>query len=311
MTPEINPKQLKVFYHVARSLSFRKAADDLFVTQPAARMQVDALEEHCGAKFLSREGRKLELTEAGHALYRYAERLVELLSEAEQTISNIKSHPRGSLRLGTTKTWARYLMPLYMLRFHRLYPELDIQLEEGSSNEMALNVSHGLNDIAIVGRVAYDDDLEVIPFPGQHADELVLVVRPDHPLAGRETISAEDLKSERLILKEKGSGTREVTDQHFRAKGFEPSTLLEASSAPFIKDLVRRGAGISILTYLSIEEEERQGRLVGISFEDEGLWLNIDIVLKGTGHRSGAAREFLGFLLENGEDLLAGGEVAT
>lgn len=304
MPLDINPKQLKVFYFVAKNLSFKKAAEELFVTQPAARMQIDALEQHCGMKFFCREARRLELTEAGQALYPYAERLVELLEEADEVVTNVKTHPRGILRLGTTKTWARYLMPAYILRFRRVCPEVDIRLEEGSSQEMALSVLHGLNDIAIVGRVPYDEHLEAIPFPGQHADELILAVAPDHRLARRETVSAADVCEENLVLKEKGSGTREVVDRYLAERSCTPSVLLEAGSAPFIKDLVKRGAGVSILTYVSIEEEERQGRIVGVSFEGQGLWLNIDIVLRKGGYRPLATQRFLDFLAETGEELL-------
>ncbi len=306
MELEINPKQLRGFYYVANTLSFAKAAEQLFVTQPAVRMQIDALEDMCGIRFLSRDGRKLRLTEAGNALFAYAGQLVEVLSEAERTVLNLVEHPQGSLRLGTSKTWARYLMPTYLLRFGRLFSGVAIRLEEGGSREIVQGVLQGLYDIAIVGRVPYNERLEVLPFSGQHADELVLAMHPNHRLAGKQTVTASDFKGETLILKERGSATRDVIDQYFKDRGFSPSILLETSSAPCIKDLVKRKEGVSILTYLSIEEEERQGRIAAVPFEDDGLWLNIDIVVRKGGHRTESTSRFLSFLEECGEELLLG-----
>ncbi|HSH69443.1 MAG TPA: LysR family transcriptional regulator, partial [Deferrisomatales bacterium] len=101
---DLNLKQLRTFYFVAKHLSFTRAAKDLFISQPAVTMQVDALEQHCETRFFSREKNHLTLTEAGAILFRYAEQIMGLAFEAEQAVSELKVNPHGVLRIGTTRT---------------------------------------------------------------------------------------------------------------------------------------------------------------------------------------------------------------
>lgn len=297
---DLNLKQLKVFYYVAKHLSFTKAAEELFVTQPAVTMQVDALERHYGTRLFTRDKKGLGLTEAGSILFTYAERIMLLAFEADQSLLNLTTHPQGVLRLGTTKTWARVLMPTYILGFQERFPDISIQLDEGSSAEMAMSVLYGRNDVAIVGRVPYDDRLEVVPFPGHEIDELVLAVHPDHPLAALASVTLKDLEATPLILREKGSGIRQVVMAEVEGQGLSLSVLLEASSVPFIKDLVAKGAGVSILTRISVDEEVRAGHIRAVSFAGNGLQVHVDMILPREGYRSFAVRAFLTYLAEKG-----------
>lgn len=293
---DLNLKQLRLFYYVGKHLSFTRAAEELHLTQPGIHMQIAQFERYYRVELFSRSKKTLSLTPAGEALFSYAERIMELSFEAEQLLLNIDEYPSGVLRIATTKTWARYLMPAHILLFQKRFPEVRIQLSEGSSEEMATSVVHGLSDVAIVARVAYDERLEVIPFPGTERDQLVLVVAPSHRLARRKKVEASELRGEHLILREKGSGTRLVISKHFEQRGVTPQVLLEASSVPFIKDLVAKGAGVSILTKVSIEEEVRSGALCSIPFADGGLWVPIDILVLKEGFRPPAVRSFLDFL---------------
>lgn len=293
---DLNLKQLKVFYYVAKNLSFTKAAQELYVTQPAVAMQVDSLEKHYGVPLFDRKKRQLSLTEAGTALYEYAERIMQLAYEAHRTILDMKQYPTGVLRLGTTKTWARYLMPAYIMAFKRRYPDVQIELSDGTSEDMAFSVVHGQNDAAIVARMPYDSQLESFPFPGHERDQLVLVVHPKHRLARRKKITLAELAEEKLLLRGRGSGIREAVMQAAGEQGLHLDVVLEAGSAEFIKAMVAQGAGCSILTMLSTEEEERIGRLRSIPLSDPGLWLNIDLVVRREGYRTNAVKTFLEFL---------------
>jgi len=294
---DLNLKQLKVFYFVARHLSFTQAAKELFITQPAVTKQIDALEQHCEARLFVRERSKLTLTDAGDVLFSYAEQIMRLAFEAERAVSNLRTNPHGILRIGTTKTFARYLLPSYILRFHQAFPLIQIQLDEGSSQDMAQSVVHGRHDLGVVGRVPYDQRLEFIPFPSHEADDLMVVLHPEHPLANRERLDLEDIREEPLLLREKGSGTRRLILERFRERGIEPRILLEASNVGFIKDWITRGVGIGILGLMSIREELNQGLLAAIPLATEGLAIHIDLVIPREGYRPMAVRSFLGFLL--------------
>lgn len=294
---DLNLKQLKAFYFVAKHLSFTKAANDLFITQPAVTMQIDNLEQHCETRLFTREKNKLTLTEAGAILYSYAEQIMRLAFEAEQAIKNLKVNPEGVLRIGTTKTFARYLMPPHILKFHEAFPKIRIQLDEGSSQEMATSLLYGRNDLAVVGRIPYDPGLESIPFPSYESDELVVVLPPGHPLTRRSGLTLGDIRREPLLLRERGSGTRHVILQRFEDQGIAPNILLEAGNVDFIKDLVQRGAGIGILGRMSIEEEVRRGSLTAVPLQSEGFVIHIDLLVPREGYRPVAVRAFLDFLL--------------
>jgi DNA-binding transcriptional LysR family regulator len=298
---DLNLKHLKVFYYVAKHLSFTRAAQELFVTQPAVAMQIDALEKHYGVRFFTRRKRQLALTEAGEALYEYAERIMQLAFEAHRTILDMKEYPCGVLKMGTTKTWARYLMPSYILRFQKRYPEIQIELQDGSSEDMAMSVSYGQNDIAIVARVPYDPRLDVIPFPGREKDQLVLVVHPKHRLATRKRIHLREIVDEPLIIRGRGSGIRDVVMRRAEELGLQLSIMLEAGSVDFIKAMVMQGAGITILTTVSVEEYVQSGALKAIELADPGMWLDVDMVVRKEGYRPFAVRSFLEFLPECSE----------
>lgn len=295
---DLNLKQLKVFYYVAECLSFTQAAKELYITQPAVTKQIDAIEQQCETRFFTRDRQGLALTEAGSVLFSYAERIMRLASEAEQAVSDLKSNPHGVLRVGTTKTFARYLMPPYILRFHEAFPKIRIQLDEGSSQEMAASVLQGHNDLAVVGRVPYDPGLETMPFPDLSCDPMVIAVPPTHRLASSSGVSLEEIRDEPLLLREKGSTVRRLILERFEARGVRPNILLEAGNVDFIKELVERGAGIGILGMMSIERELKEGTLVAVPIRADGFTIYVDLLLPKEGYRPMAARTFINFLVD-------------
>ena len=298
---DLNLKQLKVFYFVAKNLSFTRAAEELFITQPAVTMQVSALEKQYELRLFSRKKNELNLTEAGLVLFSYAEKVMQIAFEAERSLFNLKANPYGILRVGTTKTFARYLLMPYIIKFQQAFPRVKIQLDEGSSEEMALGLLYGRNDIAVVGRgVPREDRLESIPFPAHETDPLVLVIPPEHRFAGRSEVSLEEIAEEPLILREKGSGTRHVILHHFEEKAISPNVLLEAGNVDFIKDLVGQGAGVSIVGQISVQEEVSRGELQTVPIEG-GLTIHIDVVVPKGGHRPEVVRSLISFLLEEGQ----------
>jgi DNA-binding transcriptional LysR family regulator len=296
---DLNLKQLKVFYFVAKNLSFTRAAEALFITQPAVTMQISALEKQYGLRLFSRKKNELSLTEPGRVLYRYAAKVVEIAFEAERALFNLKANPQGLLRVGTTKTITRYWLTPYILSFQQAFPRVKLQLDEGSSEEMALSLLYGRNDIAIVGRHRYREHLEAFPFPAHAIDPLVLVVPPGHELAGRREVALGEIVGEPLILREKGSGTRYVIQNLLEEADAQPNVLLEAGNVDFIKDLVCRGAGVSIVSAISVAGEVARGELYAIPIAGNPS-LHIDIVVPEGVHRTEALNSFMDFLLAEG-----------
>lgn len=296
---DLNLKQLKIFYYAARHLNFRRAAEELFVSQPAVSMQIQSLEEAFGTPLFSRAKKKLALTDAGRLLFTYAERIMHLAVEAEQAIEGVKSTPQGVLRIGTTPIFAKSLLTLGLMRFHERYPKIRIEVNQGSSEKMSSGILYGENDLAVVGRVPYDERILSRPFPELPEDELLLVVPEGHKLALSSMVNIRDLEGVPLIMRERGSATYHALKNSFDKVGVKPTVAIEASEITFIGDLVERGYGAAVLGRVAFENELGRAPLVGIPFGEEPLKMKIDVVLPKEDSRSEAVEKFLTLLFED------------
>lgn len=293
---ELNLRQLKVFYFVAKHLSVTRAAEKLSVTQPAVTKQIDALERYCTVRLFSRTSRGLELTAAGQMLYAFVERAMLAVFEAEKSIVALRGHFESILRLGTTSTISHSMLPRLIVEHQRLHPTTYIWLAVGSSRAIVDDVVSDKLDLAIVGRVPYPDSVTVLPFPRSRGDELVVALSRHHRLANQPCLRLEDVCEEPLILREEGSSSRTVLMEHAHREGVNLNAVLESSSPQSIVSLVKGGAAVSILTRLLIQDAIDSGELAGVPFAGEGLWVQVDLVLPKRNHHSIGVKTFSALL---------------
>lgn len=291
----INFNQLRLFYHAAKNLSFTQAARDLFITQPAVTAQMKSLEDHCNLKLFRKRGRRIYLTDEGKTLYECARKIFEYEKEIEDLIEEMRTFKRGLLRLGTTKTYARYFMPFLISNFHEEHPQIKIRLDEGSSLEMIHSLLDFKNELAIIAKVEDDPHVNFIPFSHE---EMLLILPCDHPLAKQRSISLNDLTEEPTIMKEKGSGTRKLVNELFAENGLIPNTLLETSNTELIKSLVQRGEGISFVVREAVAAELQEKQLATTSIEGQQIFLDVSIAYLKDQHLSPPAHAFLDILLK-------------
>ena len=251
----INFNQLRVFHQAAKNMNFTAAAKKLYITQPAVTAHVKLFEDFCNLKLFKKRGRKMYLTHEGKALYDYAQKIFEYEKEIENLIDDMKELKRGILRLGTTKTYARYFMPSLISIFHDAYPHIKINLDEGSSLDMTNSLLDFGNELAIIAKVKENPDICFIPFS---QEEMLVILPPDHHLSGKKTINFSDIAEEPIIMKEKGSGTRKLVSELFAKKDLTPNILMETSNTEFIKQLIQRGDGISFLVKAAVAVELRE-----------------------------------------------------
>ncbi len=295
MSGDLNLRQLKAFYHTAVCGSITLAAEKLFVTQPAVSMQIKALEDQYGLQLFVRGKKKLELTEPGKRLFRLAVKIFGLVGEAEQLLNQAALSATDLLKIGSTKTLVRYQLAGYISKFQKSFPRIQIQVDEGSSQEMVESVLENRNDLAIVGRVPYDDRLEVISFA---KDELVLLVAPGHRLSQKDVVSVEDLMGEMFILREKGSGTRRLVEKVLEKTDVVQSAFIETGNVDFIKELVRIGSGITMLARMGVDQDIAAGNLRIIPLKEGPFYLECEIVINRDRLLSKADEAFLNVLLE-------------
>ncbi|MCX5816898.1 MAG: LysR substrate-binding domain-containing protein [Proteobacteria bacterium] len=290
----MNLNHLRIFFESAKQLNFTKAAERLCISQPAVSVQIKQLEKALHVKLFYKVGNKIYLSGAGKSLLSYAQKIFELEDEAEKTINEIKEVKKGMLHIGTTKTYARYLMPSRISHFHALYPGVSIHLSEGSSLEMMQSLFNMQNELAIVASTEYPKPLQSITFG---REEILLVTSPDHLLAKKDSISIKELANFPIIMREEGSATRKVIMDMFKRMHLSPTVLYEASNLEFIKELLEKGEGASFIVRAAVEKELLHGILKEVMISDVSLVMDTNIVYLDEGALTKIAHTFIDMLL--------------
>lgn len=295
----MNLNQLRIFYESAKEHSFTRAAEQLRVSQPAVSSQIKQLEAITRLRLFTKVGRRIYLTKAGKMLFGYAQKIFQLENEAEQALDRIREVQTGTLQIGTTKTYARFLMPNYISMFHALYPGISIHLSEGSSMEMMQSLLHMKNELAIV---ASDTDPKFLNSIIFRKENILLVISPGHYLAKKESVTLEEVSKVPLIMREEGSGTRKIVMEVFRNKGLKPIVLYEASNLEFTKELLKRGEGASFIVEPVVRNELKQGILKEVKIRDVELAMDAYIVFLSEKNLSRIAGCFMNMLINRAEN---------
>jgi DNA-binding transcriptional LysR family regulator len=286
----INLNQLRAFYQVAKCQNVSAAAKQLFVSQPAVTAQVKLFEESCGLKLFKKKGRNLILTDEGKTLFNYARRLFEYERKIEDTVEQMKELKKGSLRLGSARTYARYFMPFLLTGFRDAHPHIKIHFDEGSSLEMTHSLIDLKNEVVIIAKAEDHPNIAFIPFS---REELVLILPPNHRLANKESIRFEQIAEAPIIMKDPGSGTRKLVDELFAKNNCTPNILMETGDAEIIKLLVQHGEGVSFLVKEAVAVELREKKLVAIHLKEDSIFLDVSIAYLKKQPLSPPAQAFL------------------
>jgi len=247
---------LLVFHEVAKHKSFSKAAEGLFISQPAVTKHIKNLELKLEMGLVQRGKGGFALTEAGKTLFKYTHKISSHLMEIEDVLGDLQKDHHGFLKIGTTESYSKCLMPKLLSGFQTSFPAIKISLDVGNSEEIEKNLSTYRNDLAVIGVTRVSPKFESIPFL---REEMVLIVSPKHPLSERKSVSLKELEAYPLIIHAKGSTTRKILLQAFKELDIGPSLLVEAGSSEFIKQWVSEGKGVSVIVKRIVEDEGKRG----------------------------------------------------
>ena len=256
--------QLRILKAIVNEGSFKKAADSLYVTQPAVSLQIQNLEKQLEIAIFDRGGRKAQLTEAGKLLINYCERILSQCQEACKAIEDLNNLQGGSLTVGASQTTGTYLMPRMIGLFRQKYPQVSVQLQIHSTRRTGWGVANGQIDLAIIGGqlpIELNELLDVIPYAN---DELALVLPTKHQFSNTEVLTKEDLYRLAFVTLDYQSTTRKVVDQLLISSGLDVHRLrveMELNSFEAIKNAVQSGLGAAFLPVVSIERELSAGTL--------------------------------------------------
>ncbi len=289
-------RQLKVFEAVAAHLSYTKAAQELYLSQPGVSMQIRQLEENIGLPLFEKLGKKIHLTEAGRELHRYGRNIFAELEEMEEVLESLKGVNRGRLDIAVAST-INYFAPRALGAFSRLYPAISLTLEVSNRERLKRMLQENEKDLVLMGQPPKEIDLEAEPFMD---NPLVVIAAPDHPLAGERGVSQERLAGERFLMREPGSGTRLAMERFFEERGLTLRPGMQMTRNEAIKQGVRAGMGLGVVSLHTIELELETGRLAIVDADGFPLRRKWFLVHRKGKRLSPSAQAFRDFLLQEG-----------
>ncbi len=287
----------RVFQAIGHTRSLTEAAKRLYLTQPTVSQHLKVLEDYYGAILVHRHSRGVTLTPEGEILLESADRILEILERTRTQLQSRQELKNGKLAVGASLTIAEYLFPPLLGQFKARYPGIALTMSMANTHSLLDHFAQGNLELAFVeGRVEHHPALVCREFL---TDELVVAVPRLHPLEERTCVTIKDIREERLILREVGSGTREITERYLVQQGHplpEWRVHLELGSTEAIKGSVAAGLGIAIISRLALVQDVALGRLKTLSL-DPPLKRQLHLIHRQpSSDLSAAAREFLHFL---------------
>ena len=261
-------RRLEIFAKVAELGSFSRAAEALSLTQPTVSEHVRALDDELGAQLLDRLGRGAMPTRAGEVLLGYARRMLALSREARQALDRLQGRMSGELVIGGSTIPGEYVLPALIGQFKLKYPDISLCLLIGSSRQVSEWVDEGRVEVGVVGARPAPRTLVARELM---EDELVVVVPADHPWSGTGQVRLADVEQEPLLVRERGSGSREARDRGLAEAGTGLARFRvvgELGSTQAIKQAVRAGVGVALISRRAVEDECRAGLLSCLRVRD-------------------------------------------
>ena len=292
--------QLRILKAIAAEGSFKRAADSLYVSQPAVSLQVQNLERQLDVPLFDRGGRRAQLTEAGHLLLSYGEKILSLCQETCRAIEDLQNLQGGTLIVGASQTTGTYLLPRMIGMFRQQYPDVAVQLHVHSTRRTAWSVANGQVDLAIIGGevpAELNEALQMVPYS---EDELALILPSFHPLAKNNNIQKEDLYKLQFIALDSQSTIRKVIDQVLSRSDIDTKRLkveMELNSIEAIKNAVQAGLGAAFVSLSAIEKELQMGVLHRAQIEDIVVKRMLSVIFNPNRYRSKAAEAFTNEIL--------------
>jgi DNA-binding transcriptional LysR family regulator len=250
-------RQLQIFEAMVRHSSFRKAADELFLTQPTVSIQIKKLSEAVGLPLFEQIGKRIHLTPCGKALYEACREISNSLANLEMQVADLKGLKQGQLKLSVVTT-AKYFAPRVLGLFCQRYPGIDVSLKVTNRERLLERMAQNIDDLYIMGRPPQGPAMVFQPFL---PNLLVVVAARTHPLVGTTNIPLQRIAQERFIMREPGSGTRMALEQLFQQNELTLNVRMELGSNEAIKQAVASGLGIAILSRHTLALEGATGQV--------------------------------------------------
>ena len=291
----MNLHHLRVFLAVAEHEHITRASEELILSQPAVTKTIQCLEHEVGLELIERHGRRITLTYPGRVLHSYARQIFALEREMERSLAALCNVEIGEVTLAANTTAGVYLLPPVVGRFRARYPQVELHITILNSHEIVEETLNWRLDFGLV-----EGDASMLPST-LHVeviahDELMLVVAPSHPWSELGTLEPEALRDSQLLLREQGSGIREVIEHALHLRGVQVRPLFTLPDNEAIKQMVMNGVGAAVLSAFAVRRELLSGDLVRVAIAGLDLCPQFSLIRRVDKHLSPAAQAFCSFL---------------
>ncbi len=270
--------RLKVFYTVAVKLSYTKAANELFISQPAVTKHINELEQQLQTRLFNRKGSSISITPSGEILLRYAEQIFKLYSQLENELAQLSEVKSGQLKIGASTTLAQYVLPRLLALFKKTYPTIEIRLINGNSEFIEQQIIAEKIDVALVEGISHYPQINYETFV---KDEIVLVAKAGHKFLHRNELKAGQLLTLPLAMREQGSGTLDVIHKALTKAGIplkELNVQIYLDSTESIKEYLLYADCAAFLSIHSIAKELQQNKLTIIEIEGVEVYRDFQFI---------------------------------
>lgn len=294
--------RLKVFLSVAKNLSFTKASQELFVSQPAITKHIQELETTYQTRLFERQGNKISLTAAGQLLLEHSERILDHYKQLEYEMHLLHNAYTGELKLGASTTIAQYVLPPLLASFIEKFPQVNLSLMSGNSREIETALQEHRIDLGLVEGIIRLPNLKYTDFL---EDELVAIVHPGSKLIIGDEVLPEDLQRIPLVLRERGSGTLDVFEKALLQHDLKLSSLnvlLYLGSTESIKLFLTNSDCMGIVSVRSVRRELFSGLFRVVEIKEMPLLRTFSFA-QLQGQESGLSQVFMQFAMHHNNQL--------
>jgi DNA-binding transcriptional LysR family regulator len=281
--------QLETFLEVARNMSFSRAAEKRFRTQPAISAQIRALEEEVGAKLIDRSGGKVALTAPGKAFLEYVDHTLEQRRAIINTLAEMEHVPRGEIVVAANEGTCLHILPEVFAEFKKLYPKVSVNVKRSEHTSILECIIDNSVDFGVVSLPVHDKRLTTVLI---HRDELVIIASPKHPIAKLKSLLVADLARQALLVPKMGR-TRDTIEHLFDDQKLRPTVSMELDSSELMKRFVAANVGIGFIARSNVEQDVRAGTLVEFPVPGSQIRRDLGLVFRKDKALSRAARAFI------------------
>lgn len=288
--------QLRILKAIVQEKSFKKAAESLYISQPAVSFQIQNLEKSLNTVLFYRHTRKAQLTDAGKLLSEYAIKILSICEESFKSIKDLENLKVGSLNIGASQTIGTYLMPKLIGEFRERYPNVSVRLEVHSTRKAAWEVAQGSIDLAITGGEIPIELEKVLDVQVYDCDELVLILPKTHPLAEKEYLEQNDLYKLKFLTLEENSSYRRILNNILEQNKIDSSKLhieMELSSIEAIKNGVESGLGAAFVSISAIKKELKLKTIKQVKIKNLQVKRTLSVIVNNERYRSKAVEIFM------------------